>query len=114
MSVSADYQLEIRLLSYMNPGGRTDSGQCCEPEAEVQGVCLLQDTCDTRFSIQIENFNQGEVIGDQIVLSEFTDMNTIIFPNCGEIIGGIENPLVFTFPTSAYNASRVSLQGTAL
>ncbi len=111
LSVSADYQLEIRLLSFTNPGGRTDSGACCESDVEMQGMCpfLFLDTCDTQFSIQIDNFNRLEMIGQPIVLSEYMDLDSITFPYCGELVQGRQNPLIFIFPTTAYNAQVVCL-----
>ena len=104
-SVHADYQLEIRLQSYMNPGGLTDAMTCCEPEAVIRGMCIPQATCDTEFSFQIENFSRLRRIGQQIMLGVFEDMDSIEFPNCGVITGERENPLVFTFSTSDFNAT---------
>ena len=80
---------------------------CCEPEAEFEGMCLEQNTCDTEFSVRIENFSILRPIGTAIVLGEFENMNMITFPMCGEIVNGVQNPLVFTFSTNDYNATGV-------
>ena len=75
---------------------------CCEPEVEFEGVCLEQNTCDTEFSISIENTSTGRPIGTAMVVGEFENMNMIMFPNCGEIVNDIQNPLIFTFSTNDY------------
>lgn len=103
--MSADYQLEVRLLSYSNPGGRTDLGSCCDVE-EPAGICLMADTCDTQFTIQAQNFHLQLGLGSPIDLEEFNNTDSITFPNCGEI-GGRRIPLVFTFSSTDYDITRV-------
>ena len=105
MQVNADYQLEIDLRSYMNPNGRTSDGDCCEPEAmnPRDNLCLPQETCDTRFSFRLQNFDRLRNIASTIVLGPFENSDDITFPSCGEIINGNTNPLTFTFPTTDFS-----------
>ena len=99
--INADYQFELRLISYVNPRGLTDDGQCCEPEAVVQNQCLEIETCDTRFTVQLRNLHRLPMeLGGNVVIGVFDNNNSITFPTCGPIIDGIENPLMITFPRS--------------
>ena len=102
--IKADYQFELRLLSYVNPRGLTDDGQCCEPEAADRGVSLERETCDTRFTVQLRNLHQLRMeLGGNVVLGTFENNNSITFPTCGPITSDIDNPLVITFPNNRLN-----------
>lgn len=104
-TINADYQFELRLISYLNPGGYDQTGTtCCEPEAQIGSFCF--SACDTEFSIHLEN-GQLQTLHQAMVVGEFTDMDSITFPRCGPIINEMENPVVFTFSASTFNITRV-------
>ncbi len=80
--VTADYQLEVRLVNYSNPDHILSDGSTCDKN-NVQ--------CDNVFSFEID-------VGDGWVQPQETgtywNNDNIIF---GEtLIGGRANPLVFT------------------
>lgn len=102
LSIRADYQFEIRLLSYVNPRGLDAEMMCCEPEAMIDGNCIPQATCDTQFYIRLQNFHRVASIGNSFVLGTFDDTNSITFPNCGTI-KNVQLPLVVTFPRNQFN-----------
>lgn len=102
LSIKADYQFEIRLLSYVNLRGLDAEQMCCEPEAMINGNCIPQATCDTQFNIRLQNFHQLIQLGSNIVLGTFDNMNSITFPSCGPI-KNMQNPLVVTFPRNEFN-----------
>ncbi len=81
--VTADYQLEVRLVSYSNPGHRLSDGGHCD-FSESNG-------CDNVFSFEID-------VGDGWVQPQETgtywNNDNIIFEDT--LIGGRANPLVFT------------------
>lgn len=105
----ADYVFELDLQSYRNPGGKTFQSVCCETQATnpADGSCLVTDTCDPRFNIRLQNFNDLTTIGQDYTLGVFTNMDSITFPNCELITSmtpptGVQNPLRFIFPTTAF------------
>ncbi len=98
----ADYQFEIKLLSYRNPRGLDNQQRCCEPEAMVGGNCLPQETCDTVFNIRLLNFDQlSRQLGESVGLGTFENMDTITFPECGPMLGGM--PLTVMFSQSEFS-----------
>ena len=101
LSAKADYKFEFQLLTYTNPRGLDNDLMCCEPEATSMGNCLPQETCDTQFNIYLQNFHQLTQLGSNIVLGTYNNMDTITFPSCGPI-QDLQNPLVVTFPRSAF------------
>ena len=104
MPITADYQFELRLISYVNPRGLTADMQCCEPESVLpDDTCFFINTCDTQINARLLNFNQlNRQLGGNIVLGPYEDMNTITFPPC-DMTSNMNNPLVFTFATSTFS-----------
>ncbi len=45
--VSADYVLQVEMVSYSNPSNRRSDGQCCDSNSF--GGCSGGDSCDTYF-----------------------------------------------------------------
>ncbi len=81
--VTADYQLEVRLVSYSNPDHRlSDGGRCDGPS----------NNCDNVFSFEIDVGNGW--VQPQETGTYWNDDNIIIFGDT--LIGGRANPLVFT------------------
>ena len=108
--VHADYQFELELLNFTNPTGRVAGGDCCEPEAENPntGLCIPEDTCDTRIKLRLQNFDYLRDIGTptNYVLGTFDNTNSITFPICETIVSAgsnaAMNPLIFNFPTTDF------------
>ena len=99
---SADYQFELRLISYNNPRGFTEDLNCCDAQFSPQ-TCVPQDQCDTEFFIRLRNFDRGSAqLGSTKLVGVYQDMNMISFPSCGALTGNFDNPLVYTFPTSQF------------
>ena len=47
--MSADYVLQVRVVSYSNPSNTRSDGQCCDP-ANNGGGCTGGERCDTYFT----------------------------------------------------------------
>ncbi len=79
--VTADYQLEVRLVNYSNPDHRKSNG----------GHCDSNSNCDNVFSFEIDvgdGWEQPQETGT------YWNNDNIIFGDT--LIGGRANPLVFT------------------
>ena len=46
--VSADYVLQVEMVSYSNPSNRRSDGFCCDPDNG--GECTGEERCDTYFA----------------------------------------------------------------
>lgn len=117
LSVTADWQLEVRLLSYNNPRGFTENMECCDA-AISPGVCLPQETCDTEIVVRIVNFDRLlRQLGSTLLVGIYEDSDQITFPACGTLAGDQPNPLVITFPRSEFSVGvslKFSIEATAL
>ena len=45
--VSADYVVQVEMLSYIHPSNTRSDGQCCDPDNG--GTCSGEERCDTFF-----------------------------------------------------------------
>ncbi len=79
--VTADYQLEVRLVSYSNPGHRKSDG----------GRCDNSGSCDNVFSFEIDVGDGWEQLQET---ERYRNDDNITFGDT--LIGGRANPLVFT------------------
>ncbi len=79
--VTADYQLEVRLVSYSNPDHRLRGG----------GRCDRDSNCDNVFSFEI---NVGDGWEQPQETGIYWNNDNIIFVHT--LRGGRANPLVFT------------------
>ena len=91
--IKADYQFDLRLLSYVNPRGLTDDGQCCEPLLEVSVWKGKLVTLVSQCSCGIYT----KELGGNMVVGTFENNNSITFPTCGSLTSDIDNPLLITF-----------------
>ncbi len=80
--VAADYQLEVRLLSYSNPTHRRSNGDHCDSTNSL---------CDNIFTFELDVGNGLEQL---LQTGVYWNNDDITF---GDTLGGgLDNPLVFT------------------
>lgn len=93
--VLGDYQIEIDLRSYNNSGGRQNDGTCCDA-THPNGFCFPGDTCDTRLTFTVRNFDTNVMFPSETkTVGDYDDMDIINFMNCNQLINGQCNPLTF-------------------
>lgn len=91
---TATYRFEVRLLSFSNPSGKSESTRvdCDSP----------LDECDTYFSFCLRDYNAPPSLKKSIckttpLLSRvFEESNDINFMSLTDIGPALQNPLVFT------------------
>ena len=97
--VSAEYQLELQLLRYLNPTHRLQSGRCCDMG---QGPRECLDHCDNSLHFclsppdsadcSLGQLGIGPLYSPDPALSDAVNFSTGGAP----IADGVQNPLVFT------------------
>ncbi len=109
--VSADYVLQVEMVSYSHPSNTRSDGQCCDPGNG--GECTGGERCDTyfiyclmpRFSNVTECPNNGP--GFTLVSSVITDGADIDFSQ--PTVQGLSNPFNLTGITTAWEVYTVCL-----
>ncbi len=86
--VTADYQLEVRLVSYRNPDHRKSDGSPCDKIL----ASSEEDPCDNSFSFEIKTVDNGWEQPQEI--GRYRNNDNITFGDT--LRGGRANPLVFT------------------
>ena len=101
--VSADYVVQVEVLSYSNPFNRRSDGQCCDSSREE---CSGVDLCDTYFiyclmphASTAEGCSNNKT-GDILVTSFITDGADIDFSQ--PIVLGLSNPFNLTGISTAW------------
>ena len=88
--------------------------QCCDAEISP-GNCSLIDTCDTEIIVKVVNFDRSNApLGTNLVVGIYENSDSIIFPSCGVLEGGNNNPLVLTFSTSDFSVGVSCKIGTVV
>ncbi|XP_064402061.1 protein crumbs-like isoform X2 [Halichondria panicea] len=109
--VSADYVVQVEVLSYSNPFNRRSDGQCCDSSREE---CSGVDLCDTYFiyclmphASTAEGCSNNKT-GDILVTSFITDGADIDFSQ--PIVLGLSNPFNLTGISTAWEGAQLYIQ----
>ena len=103
--VLSDYQVEVQLVQYANPTGRTSDGQCCD--LAIGMSCHATEACDVRITFSPRNLGTNMLFSSETkAIGYYDNTNLINFPNCAElktfVAETVTNPLTFRIPSSQW------------
>ena len=102
--VSADYVVQVEMLSYSHPSNTHSDGQCCDSRSREE--CSNGERCDTYFTYCLlppASTDRGcpnNVSGDTLVSSVITDGADIDFSQLN--VFGLPNPFNLTGISTAW------------